>query len=324
MKKGLLSISFAFMLSLSASAQQELVVYSFESTETAAYLDGDDISNYSQYWGNYSSANDDDVNSGEVIITSEWASDGSQSLVLNGTNAQNDDLNYVYNGALDYGSYFGDADFQLTTDVYTNQLDNSSSDFWIQIYSYDSAAQTSDPLAIVVFDYTGYVYVYDPATEEYTNSYVSFEAGTTYTVKVHFSTDGTVSYYLDDELLGEITPDAALLTGYYYHTFAIDDYASNWYVDKIAVNVPTAATQSIAETPFSVFPNPSNSVVNVANAKAQISGVKIVDINGRTVKAADFAGLSTAQVNISDLANGVYMITISSDKGTVTKKIVKN
>nr|WP_322624760.1 T9SS type A sorting domain-containing protein [uncultured Flavobacterium sp.] len=324
MKKGLLSIAFAFMLSLTANAQQELVLYSFESTETAAYLDGDDIGNYSQYWGNYSSANDDDVNSGDVIITSEWSSDGAQSLVLNGTNTQNDDLNYVYNGALDYGSYFGDADFELTTDVYTNQLDNNSSDFWLQIYSYDSAAQSSDPIAMLVFDYSGYIYVYDPATDEYTNSYVSFEANTAYTVKVLFSTNGTLSYYLDDELLGEITPDASLLTGYYYHTFAIDDYASNWYVDKIAVNVPTAATQSVAETTFSVYPNPSNNIVNIANAKAQINGVKIVDINGRTVKIDDFSGVATAQVNIADLANGVYMMTINSDKGTVTKKIVKN
>lgn len=324
MKKGLLFIAFAFMLSLTANAQQEIIVYSFESTETAAYLDGDDIGNYSQYWGNYSSANDDDVNSGDIIITSEWSSDGTQSLVLNGTNTQNDDLNYVYNGALDYGSYFGDADFELTTDVYTNQLDDNSSDFWLQIYSYDSEAQSSDPIAMLVFDYSGFIYIYDPATEEYTNSNVSFEANTAYTVKILFSTNGTLSYYLDDELLGEITPDASLLTGYYYHTFAIDDYASNWYVDKIAVNVPTATTQSVEETMFSVYPNPSNNIVNIANAKAQINGIKIVDINGRTVKANDFAGVSNVQVNISDLANGVYLMTINSDKGTVTKKIVKN
>ncbi|WP_407934909.1 T9SS type A sorting domain-containing protein, partial [Flavobacterium lindanitolerans] len=33
---------------------------------------------------------------------------------------------------------------------------------------------------------------------------------------------------------------------------------------------------------------------------------------------------SSAQVNISDLSAGVYMMNINSDQGSVTKKIIKN
>jgi hypothetical protein len=324
MKKGLLFTALGLLGALSVNAQQEIILHSFEADETAAYLDGDDIANYSQYWGNYSSANDGDVNSGEVVITSEWSSDGAQSLVLYGSGGQADELNYVYNGALDYGSYFADADFELTSDVYTNEQNDDSSDFWVQIYSYDEEAEDSNPLAMVIFDYRGTVYIWDPATEAYTDSGVVFNANTTYTVKVRFNTSGTLSYYLDDQLLGTVTPDASLLTGYYYNTFAIDDYASNWYVDKIAVNVPTAATQSVVDTSFSVYPNPSNSIVNITNVKGQISSVTLADINGRTVKSVSFDSVSTAQVNIEDLANGVYMMTINSDKGSVNKKVIKN
>lgn len=86
----------------------------------------------------------------------------------------------------------------------------------------------------------------------------------------------------------------------------------------------TASSAQNAQSAFSVFPNPANTVVNVANAKAQISAVSLVDINGRTVKSVQFDGVSSAQVNIADLANGVYMMNIKSDKGTVTKKVVKN
>ncbi|MFP5438026.1 MAG: T9SS type A sorting domain-containing protein [Bacteroidia bacterium] len=86
----------------------------------------------------------------------------------------------------------------------------------------------------------------------------------------------------------------------------------------------TASTGKTDANAFSVYPNPSNSIVNIANAKAQINGVKLTDINGRTVKAASFDGVSTAQVNIADLSAGVYMMTINSDKGAVTKKVVKN
>lgn len=73
-----------------------------------------------------------------------------------------------------------------------------------------------------------------------------------------------------------------------------------------------------------VFPNPTSNVVNVASANALISNVSVTDLNGRTIKSAKFDGVANAQVNISDLASGVYMMTIASDKGTTTKKIVKN
>jgi len=76
---------------------------------------------------------------------------------------------------------------------------------------------------------------------------------------------------------------------------------------------------------FSVSPNPANTVVTIANGNnALVNAVSVSDMNGRVVKTAAFDGVAQAQVNVSDLANGVYMMTISSDKGSVTKKIVKN
>lgn len=92
---------------------------------------------------------------------------------------------------------------------------------------------------------------------------------------------------------------------------------------NISLSLAASSSQN-AQSAFSVYPNPTNTVVNVANAKAQINAVSLVDINGRTVKSVQFDGVSSAQVNIADLANGVYMMNIKSDKGTVTKKVVKN
>jgi len=80
----------------------------------------------------------------------------------------------------------------------------------------------------------------------------------------------------------------------------------------------------IAASKFSVFPNPSNGVVTVANANALINAISVTDINGRTVKNVKVGGVASTEVNISDLASGVYMMSISSDKGTSTQKIVKN
>lgn len=87
----------------------------------------------------------------------------------------------------------------------------------------------------------------------------------------------------------------------------------------------TMGTKAVTADSFTVSPNPANSLVTIANADNMlINAVSVADINGRIVKTASFEGAAQAQVNVSDLANGVYMMTISSDKGSVTKKIVKN
>ncbi|KGO94855.1 T9SS type A sorting domain-containing protein [Flavobacterium subsaxonicum] len=105
--------------------------------------------------------------------------------------------------------------------------------------------------------------------------------------------------------------------------------ATGWF-DNIAVK--TSASDSllavkdvVAATQFSIFPNPATNVINVTNAdNTLVNNVAIVDVNGRTVKSVKFNGAAETQVNISDLASGVYMVTIASENGTTTKKIVKN
>ena len=54
------------------------------------------------------------------------------------------------------------------------------------------------------------------------------------------------------------------------------------------------------------------------------NSISITDLNGRVVKQNSFTDVTNVQVNVSDLASGVYMMNITSDKGSVTKKIIKN
>lgn len=76
---------------------------------------------------------------------------------------------------------------------------------------------------------------------------------------------------------------------------------------------------------LSVYPNPTSGLVTISNDNnSTLQSVSISDLNGRTVKSLKLNGESTSQINISDLSAGVYMMNISSDQGSVTKKIVKN
>jgi len=75
---------------------------------------------------------------------------------------------------------------------------------------------------------------------------------------------------------------------------------------------------------FSVYPNPSKSIINIGNTSdAMLSSIEMTDINGRVVKSVKLSNVVDAQINIAELAQGVYMMKIVSDKGIVTKKVIK-
>lgn len=84
-------------------------------------------------------------------------------------------------------------------------------------------------------------------------------------------------------------------------------------------------TENHLSSQFSVFPNPANDLISFSNNEnILVNGVEIVDLNGRTVKSIQLGGVANAQINISDLSSGMYLMNISSDQGSTTKKIVKN
>jgi len=117
-------------------------------------------------------------------------------------------------------------------------------------------------------------------------------------------------------------------SGVYYFGFhnnsAANATSTAVFLDTIEITVTgTAGTNDVLASTFAVFPNPASNVITVSGKDALVNGVELIDLNGRTVKALKVNNVSEAQINISDLSAGVYMMNISSDKGVTTKKIVK-
>ena len=95
-------------------------------------------------------------------------------------------------------------------------------------------------------------------------------------------------------------------------------------IDNFSVTQTLKNTEFI-ESKFSISPNPANDFVTISNSEnISVNSISMTDLNGRVVKQNSYSNVSEVQVNISDLASGVYMMNIKSDKGTVTKKIIKN
>lgn len=95
------------------------------------------------------------------------------------------------------------------------------------------------------------------------------------------------------------------------------------FIDTFSVT-SNLSNDNFSNVDFSVYPNPAIDVVNISNStSAIISNVEMTDLNGRVVKNVTL-NATEGQINISDLSTGVYMMNVSSDQGTSTKKIIKN
>lgn len=94
------------------------------------------------------------------------------------------------------------------------------------------------------------------------------------------------------------------------------------FLDTIVISTNLSTNDFLASS-ISVYPNPTKNLVNVSNTtNAVVKNISIVDLNGRTVRSLDVNATET-QVNISELASGIYMMNVNTDQGSVIKKIVK-
>ena len=87
----------------------------------------------------------------------------------------------------------------------------------------------------------------------------------------------------------------------------------------------SVSSPEIISNKFSVSPNPTNDFINISSSdNIGVNGVTIADLNGRVIKEMSYNNISNIQVNLTDLADGMYIMNIKSEQGIATKKILKN
>lgn len=150
----------------------------------------------------------------------------------------------------------------------------------------------------------------------------SVTAGSTLVVEVSHPDVAGSLFYIGANSAGQSAPGYILSEGCGISTPT--PFSGIGFADvHIIINVVegTASTEDFASN-FSVYPNPATNVINVSNSADVISDVTITDLNGRTVKQVT-VGVNDAQINISDLAQGVYILNATSNGKSFTQKIVK-
>ena len=103
----------------------------------------------------------------------------------------------------------------------------------------------------------------------------------------------------------------------------VSRFTGSFKIYSLKVGTVTAGTnQAMIENSLNVYPNPAKEMLNV-NFNA-VSGATIIlsDIVGNTVYTGSaMAGENKIAVNTSNLTSGLYLLSISTDKDKVTRKV---
>lgn len=79
------------------------------------------------------------------------------------------------------------------------------------------------------------------------------------------------------------------------------------------------STDGFALSQISVFPNPATEILNVnIPSTVELNGVTLYDVLGKSTNVS----LSNGQINVSNLARGVYILNVDTSAGTLTEKVV--
>lgn len=254
-------------------------------------------------------------------ISNEYASAGTQSLKLTGNNGTTHTRAGVVSSLSEVTADVVEVKFKFYYLPSADQANNGSDFFFAPQSPADGAVVT-----YFRFAYDQKIYVADNAsgTAAFEDTGYTFEFNQWYDCKmvVDFA-NASITYYLDGEVIytGNVW-SAATKVG----NIAItnDNYESSAFFDEISYFDPALSVQTFNDNVVSVYPNPAKDFVNIKNTlDTQLNSVEITDINGRVVKNVNLNSVTEAQVNVSDLSTGVYMMKIVSDSGSVTKKIVK-
>ena len=74
---------------------------------------------------------------------------------------------------------------------------------------------------------------------------------------------------------------------------------------------------------FKVYPNPTANKITFSTSSNNIESVQIYDMNGREIQATESA--DAYEFDLSNMANGVYLAKVVSEKGvSTTVKVIKN
>ena len=72
-----------------------------------------------------------------------------------------------------------------------------------------------------------------------------------------------------------------------------------------------------------IYPNPTTGQLTIEGVELKIENVEILDILGRMVKTYRLNSSTNATLDVSELSNGTYFVSVYSEGQKITRKFVK-
>ncbi|GAB5399193.1 MAG: hypothetical protein Aureis2KO_07780 [Aureisphaera sp.] len=82
-------------------------------------------------------------------------------------------------------------------------------------------------------------------------------------------------------------------------------------------------TESSVIDSIALFPNPTSGELNISSTEAVIQKVEVFDIMGRKVIELEGSGNTALRLDVSGFASSTYFLTVTTDQGKFTKRIVR-
>jgi len=88
------------------------------------------------------------------------------------------------------------------------------------------------------------------------------------------------------------------------------------------LNCPTLSVEQFETNLFTIYPNPSNNIINLKNnTNAIIENIKINDLTGKIVFSSKN---NLSEISIQNFETGIYILSIKSENKIYNYKLVKN
>ncbi len=105
-----------------------------------------------------------------------------------------------------------------------------------------------------------------------------------------------------------------------YAVYWVQNYATKEVLQSGKVGAASAIKeQLLSNGEVLVYPNPARNIINI-ESNNEIKEVVVYNLLGQKIKQYHSA---VNTIDISDIANGIYVINITTDKGVTTKKFIK-
>ena len=266
------------------------------------YTEGFESINFPDNY-NFFVENDDAGNTWE--LTSTAASSGTKSLKLNNYNVEAGTEDRFVSGTIDLSVVDPSDDFLLTF-KYAYKKRNSTDDEWLRVYVSKDCGETWSLRKNIHGNGLG--------TETSSSSYTPTSDSEWTTVSI---TNITSTYFVEN----------------FRYKFQFDgENGNNIYIDDI--NLYPASWLGTAnlnlETELTVYPNPTNDILNInfVSPKSQSVTIDLYNAVGQKISSIFTgnvdSGINDYTTSISSLANGIYYVKISSDSFIKTVKLTKN